>query len=55
MENFVCDNAKKLWELFSQTGSISAYLLYSALQHGKYQDLVLDEDKKTEQEDYMEL
>lgn len=40
MENFVCDNAKTVWQIFEKTGSISAYLLFSAIQHGKYQNLV---------------
>lgn len=43
MEHFVSENAKKVWDIFTKTGSISAYLLYSAIQHGKYQDLVFDD------------
>lgn len=43
MDNFVSENAEKVWNIFTKTGSIPAYLLYSAIQHGKYQDLVLDD------------
>lgn len=39
MGNFICDNSKRLWEIFEKTGSPSAYLLFSAVEHGKYQDL----------------
>lgn len=53
MEHFVSENAKKVWDIFTKTGSISAYLLYSAIQHGKYQDLVLDDTQ--DKDDGMEL
>lgn len=46
MENFVSEDAKKVWDIFTKTGSISAYLLYSAIQHGKYQDLVIDDTQE---------
>ncbi len=45
MENFVCDNAKTLWKIFEKTGSVSAYMLFSAIQYGKYQDLYTTDDK----------
>ncbi len=40
MENFVSDNAKKLWEIFKSTGNVNIYLLYHAVQHTD--DKVLD-------------
>lgn len=45
MEDFVCDNAKTLWKIFEKTGSVSAYMLFSAIQYGKYQDLYTDDNK----------
>ena len=53
MENFVCDNAQTLWNIFAQTGDIRVYLLYSAIQHNKYADLYLDEQNT--KDDGMEL
>lgn len=40
MENFVSSNARDLWKIFEKTGNVGVYMLYSAVQTGKYADLV---------------
>ena len=40
MEGFVSESSKKLWSLFTKTGDIRAYMLFSAVQHTP--DHVLD-------------
>lgn len=41
MEKFVSENAKVIWDMFKQTGSVNIYLLYHAVQHTD--DRILDQ------------
>ena len=45
MDKFVSDSARDVWRMFEKTGykSLNLYSLYSAIQHGKYKDLYIDE------------
>lgn len=42
MENFVSPCARDLWNVFSKTGNVGVYMLYNAVQTGKYANLYID-------------
>lgn len=40
MEGFVSDSAKALWDTFTLTGNVGVYMLYNAVQTGKYENIL---------------
>ena len=42
MEGFVSDSAKTLWDTFTKTGNVGVYMLYNAVQTGKYENILDD-------------
>lgn len=58
MKGFISDAAKDVWDIFEKTGSVSAYLLYSAIQNSSEKELIAAEnsyENKYNQDSGMEL
>lgn len=45
MEGFVSESAKALWETFTKTGDVGVYMLYNAVQTGKYENILNQESQ----------